>query len=339
MQKLRIPSILFIGSGILLAAALPTTASAAPEFDFYGSVRLMGETVRPGNTNELDNYNGVRDAYSRLGVNASYDLGGETTLFAQLELPLDFANKAVQDPYDQEQDIRVARMGLRGDFGTLAVGQMWMPYYNAIAWPVDMFSTYYSGFATYTTFRRDNTAAYVSPDLNGFSLSAGWSQENGAAKANGDIDNRIQVTASYAFSDSSIALGLDQPGGEFDARIWGLALTHQIGPIYLGAKVEQHDSKLQSGYGADGDTAAKLYLGYTRGRHTFKAMVANVEGYGENILHLGVDHQMNAELKFFVEYYQEEETAAITSKRGGAADTVWTAEGGRVFAVGMRYDF
>ncbi len=323
----------------VVAMLSPGLASAELTFDFYGSVRLMGEAVRPGNTDELANYHGMRDAYSRLGVNASHAMGGETTLFAQLELPLDFANKAVQDPFDHDQDIRVAQMGLRGDFGTLAVGQMWMPYYNAIAAPLDMFSSYYSGFATYSTFRRDNTVAYMSPEFNGFSFSAGWSQENGAAKASGDEDNRLQATASYTFGDSSVALGLDQPGGEFEARIWGLALTHQRGPVYLGAKLERHDSKLKSGYGADGDTAANLYVGYARGRHTYKAMVANVEGYGENILHLGVDFQMNADLKFFVEYYQEKETAAITSKRGGVADTVWSAEGGRVFAVGMRYDF
>ena len=42
---------------------------------------------------------------------------------------------------------------------------MWMPYYNAIAYPVDMFSSYYSGFATYTTFRQGDTISYYTPSF------------------------------------------------------------------------------------------------------------------------------------------------------------------------------
>src|SRR5690606_33055009 len=124
-----------------------------------------------------------------IGFNADYALSDTVDLFGQLELPLDLANKAVQDPWDQEQDIRIGQIGLRGAFGTVAYGQMWMPYYNAIAYPVDMFSTYYSGFATYTVFRRGDTIAYYSPSFGGFSFSGGWSSENGA-----DGDDRLQLT-------------------------------------------------------------------------------------------------------------------------------------------------
>ena len=65
----------------------------------------------------------------------------------------------MQDAWDQEEDIHIAKVGLKGEFGDLSVGQMWMPYYNAIAYPVDMFSSYYSGFTTYTTFRKGDTLA------------------------------------------------------------------------------------------------------------------------------------------------------------------------------------
>jgi predicted porin len=147
----------------LLAAAIagslvaPTVVAADPvEFDFYGSLRLQYEAVDPDGASS---YTGFRDAYSRIGFNANAPLAQGMNAFAQLELPLDLANGAVQDPYDNDEDIRIARIGVDTGFGTFIYGQDWMPYYNAIAFPVDMFSSYYSGFATFTAFRLGESPA------------------------------------------------------------------------------------------------------------------------------------------------------------------------------------
>lgn len=320
-------------TSIILFLATPAQADDI-RFAFYGSARVQLEAVRPDDHTALGSYSAFRDAYSRIGFTADHPLSETLELLAQLELPLDLANGAVQDPWDQEEDIRIAKLGLGGDFGRLSYGQMWMPYYNAIAYPVDMFSTYYSGFATYTVFRRDRTLAYYSPSFAGFSMAAGWSEDNGAGG-----DDRLQVTGSYSFEDTTFSLGMDDLGGAADARIYGASLMHTLGRLYIGAKYEVHDSKLSSGYGADGDRAINLYLGYTLGKNSFKLMLAQVEGYGEDILHLGIDHQLDDRLKLFAEYYYEEETAAITEKRGGLAETAWNASGGQVFATGLRYDF
>jgi predicted porin len=158
---------------IATTMAMTLTAPAAANadeinFQFYGSARVHAESVRPDDTSVLDSYTGIRDAYSRIGFKADYAIGDSMELLGHLELPLDLANKAVQDPWDQDEDIRVAQIGLRGDFGSVSYGQMWLPYYNAIAYPVDMFSSYYSGFATYTAFRRGDTIAYYSPGFSGF---------------------------------------------------------------------------------------------------------------------------------------------------------------------------
>ncbi len=82
-----------------------------------------------------------------------------------------------------------------------------------------------------------------------------------------------------------------------------------------------------------------MFAGYTLGRNTFKLMLADVENYGERIAHLGVDHQYNDALKFFVEIYQEAETAAINERRGGLDGFNAAASGGRAIAAGLRYDF
>ncbi|MFN2338860.1 MAG: porin [Gammaproteobacteria bacterium] len=324
-----------VSIAIATVIAVPAAVNAEPaNIAFYASLRIQAESVRPDDRSVLGSYSGFRDAYSRIGFNADYALTSSVDVFAQLELPLDLANGAVQDPWDQEEDIRIAKVGLRGNLGSLSYGQMWMPYYNAIAYPVDMFSTYYSGFATYTVFRRDRTLSYYSPSFAAFSLAAGWSEDNGA---NGD--NRLQLTGSYSPGDTTLSLGMDDLGGPHDARIYGVSLMHTMDSLYIGAKYEVHDSRISSGYGADGDRAINLYAGYTLGKNTFKVMLANVEGYGEDIVHLGMDHQYNDQLKLFAEYYDEEDTAAITEERGGLAETAWNASGGQAFAIGMRYDF
>ncbi|SEP96453.1 Outer membrane protein (porin) [Ectothiorhodospira magna] len=326
-----------MASSVAAALAVPAAVQAdVLNIDFYGSARVQVESVRPDNRDQLDTYTGVRDAYSRIGFTASYPLLQGLNLIGQLELPLDIANKAVQDPWDQDQDIRVAQIGIQGDMGTLVYGQMWLPYYNAIAYPVDMFSTYYSGFATYTAFRRGDTIGYYSPDMHGLSFAFAWSEDHGA-----DGDNRVQLTGSYAFGDTTLSIGMDDLNGDDNMRIVGVSAAHTMGNLYLGAKVERFYSDIDddAAYGNDGDMAMNVYAGYTLGKNTFKLMVAEVDNYGETIVHVGMDHQFNPALKLFAEYYYEQETAAITQKRGGMNETAWAASGGEVFAVGMRFDF
>ncbi|MFP4080987.1 MAG: porin [Ectothiorhodospira sp.] len=351
-----------IASAVGAALALPATALAqGVNFDFYGSARVQVESVSPDKDEVLDSYTGVRDAYSRIGFNADYALTDGLDLIGTLELPMDLANKKIQDPWDQDRDdttsdqsrdVRVAKIGVQGDIGTLTVGQMWMPYYNAIAYPVDMFSTYYSGFATQTSFRLQDTIAYYSPDMNGFSLGFSWSSEAGQEDADGDDDDRLQLTGSYSFGDTTLAVGMDDRQGEFNERSIGASISQDIGNLYLAAKYERYDNDAPDAdaeFFEDGDTAMNLYAGYTLGKNTFKVMLADVETYGESVYHLGYDYQMTSDLKLFAEYYSEEETAAITEERGGISD--WYGDdadtdagyddvsGGQVFAAGVRYDF
>ncbi|MFU8818561.1 MAG: porin [Desulfurivibrio sp.] len=324
---------LWLLSGVSPAAALPPLEGEDYRLEFYGSARVQVETVRPDNRREMGSYTGFRDAYSRVGVSGDYLLSPEVTVFGQLELPLDLVNWEIQDPFDHSQDVRVAKIGARGDFGSFSYGKMWMPYYNAIAYPVDMFSSYYSGFATFTTFRLSNTISYYSPEFSGFSFALGWSHDNG----DGNSD-RFQATGSYSVADTTLAVGVDRL--RKDWRIWGISLAHTWQQFYVGAKLEIHDSDIAGGYGADGDSAINLLVAYTLGQNTLKAMLAEVDRYGEEVVHLGVDHQFNDSLLFFAEYYWERESAAITAKRDSGEGT-WGSNfsGGQVFLVGARFDF
>ncbi len=325
----------------ILAAAIagsfiaPTMVAADPiDFDFYGSLRLQFEAVNP---DEASSYTGFRDAYSRIGFNANAPIADGVNGFAQLELPLDLANGAVQDPYDNAEDIRIAKIGVNTDFGTLIYGQDWMPYYNAIAFPVDMFSTYYSGFATFTSFRLSDSVIYYSPDFNGLSFGASYSNNWNRAG-----DDRYQLTTSYRMGDTVISAGLDDRN-DASGRFWGLSVMHTMGDLYIGAKIELVDNDDEGGFFEDGDLAMNLFASYTVGKNTFKGMIADVDSFVGTTFHLGVDHDFSDRLTMFAEYYYEDEEgngAIPTLKaRDGAPLGDAYGGGGTAFAFGARYSF
>lgn len=257
------------------------TGSTA-ELDLYGSLRTQIESVSPDTATNND-YTGVRDAYSRIGAKLNHTFANEVTLGAQVELPVDSANGKIQDPWDQENDlsdtadVRIAKVQVSSPkYGTAWVGQDWLPYYNDIAYPVDYFSSYYSGFATFTTFRKDQTIAYSSPDMKGFKFNAAHSRGNGAADINGNKDNRNQATVSYTRGDTKVALGMDNLGGANHTKILGASLAQKLGDFYVGTKYEEHQSDITNPavYGHDGSRAANLFAQYNKGKHTIKGHVA-----------------------------------------------------------------
>ncbi len=338
--------------GLAGCLAWPEAAAQdAPAIDFYASLRTQVEAVRPDRDERLDSYAGVRDAYSRVGIKLDHPLGVGLVLTGQLELPVDSANFRMRDPYDQGdaqrphgERIRLAQLGLRSRFGTVAYGQQWMPYYNAVAAPVDMFSTYYSGFATYTVFRVAQTLSYSTPEVAGFAFSAGYTGSSGNARSTSRIDApRRQLAATYTVGDTRLAAGIDDRGdaGYGRNRLYGLSLSHQAGKLYLAAKFERFDSgnRQPGSFSSDGNKAINLFGSYAMGKTAVKLMLARVENYGDNIVHVGVDHQLRDDLKFFAEYYREGTTAVLTPRRGGLDDFDAGISGGQAIAVGIRYDF
>jgi len=220
-------------------APLHAHADGTDGLSVYGSLRTQVESVAPDRSGSFDRYEALRDAYSRFGIHAAHSVNQQLTLFGQVEMPLDTANLRVRDPYDQGgagrsngERFRLALLGARSPLGTLSYGQQWMPYYNAIAAPVDMFSSYYSGFATYTVFRVRQTLAYVSPELHGLSFAFAHADRDGNRRSTSRIDDeRIQASATYVFNDTRIALGMDDRGdaGYGRNRLYGLALSQRPG--------------------------------------------------------------------------------------------------------------
>lgn len=351
LASARLSTSRFLMGGLLALSVMPAMAEPPEEgpftYELYLSLRMQAESVRPDNTDALSDYRGLRDAFSRVGVNAQYAFDDDTAVFAQLEIPFDAANIRFRDSYDQgglgrenRENLRVARLGLSSRLGTLVAGQQWMPYYNAILFPVDQFSTFYSGFASYTTFRVKETLAYESPDLNGFSFGGSYSSAAGNSRSPSRIeDRRMQAVASYQYDNTRLAVGIDDRGNGqgFDDKIYGATLSHNQGPWGLALKYEVTETDNPNSFFGDGAEAFNVYGSYTAGKNRYKLMLADVERYGEAVIHAGIDHQFNDDLTLFAEFYQEQETAALTCKKCGLDGFDAAAGGGKVIAIGFRY--
>lgn len=326
---------------LAMASTAPAGLLAAVDIDFYGSLRMQAETVHPDSSAEFakggnSSYSNIRDAYSRLGVNANWQATDAINLFGQLEVPFDSANFNLQDPYNDTRDLRVAQVGVNTEHGTLAYGQMWLPFYNAISYKVDRFSTYYSGYATLAFFRAYNAVSYYSPDYNGLSFAGGVIMKDESDRADTFKENRYQFTATYNANGTDVSVGIEQVDDSDDTRLLGAALGQQIDNIYVGLKLEQSSAK-----GRSDANVFNLYADYTLNDYTFKAMYADVDTFGGEIFHLGADFQYSKNLKTFIEFYQQEELNALAGKKSGSVGDFANSltGGGKALAVGFRYDF
>ncbi|MDO8825583.1 porin [Methylophaga sp.] len=322
---------------------------SAFSYNLYSSIRMQAEMVAPDNQQTMSAYRSLRDAYSRVGFHAAYTFSENTSLFTQLELPFDSANFRFRDSYDQggvgrekAENIRVGLIGLNSQVGTITIGQQWMPYYNAITFPVDQFSSFYSGFATYTTFRVKETLAYESPMLKGFTFGGSYSTGHGNIRSPSRIDDRrIQAVVSYQLTDAMrLAIGMDDRGNASGYKdiLYGMTLSHAKGPWSWAVKYEITDTDNPNSFYGDKAQAVNLYSAYSHGKNIYKIMLANVESYGEAIIHLGIDHRINEDFRLFAEFYQEQETAAITKKQAGLDGFDANISGGKLFLLGFRYD-
>ena len=214
------------------AAIMPLNASASDtDFSFYGSLRVMLEESKH------DNGDNFKDAASRIGVQGSHNLGDGLKAFAKYEVKVDLAEGELGS--ETGSDARVAKIGLSGDFGTLQVGKMWSAYYNAIGWAGDQlwWNTAPAYYSLDGNFRIEKSIMYTSPDVNGFQVSALYSD---------DVEQG-QLTASYKATDNlTLTAGFIDDNDENDSV--GVAAYYSGDGYYINGSYTDKDNV---GKGAD----------------------------------------------------------------------------------------
>ena len=337
-----------LATSILL---LPLSAMAELTVEPYGSLRVQAEqvSVDQARTGEDDSYSGVRDAYSRFGVKASFPLKNGTTLGAKLEIPFNIPQMQAEDPsffegfYKENNSPRIYKLTASGDWGDASIGKQWLAYYNNVAYPVDYFSSFYSGFATHATFRRE-AITYSTPSFSGFKITG--SAVDMVDDSKGDYLDTMQYAVSYNDKGLSLAAALeDRSKDAGDYTTTGFSAAYTTGSWRFATKYEilENDDSV-----AD-QVIKNIYASYNMGKYTFKThyAVGDEEAGGGAFFqgssyHLGTDYQYTKNLKVFVEYFYEENGYAIYVEDSEEFDSLGgygNETNGSAFAIGARYDF
>ncbi len=320
----------------LCIAPTVITSVQALEILAYANLNIHSEYVEPDNeTAQVKQYTGLRDAYSKIGINFEQEIFDNQKVRFHLFAPVDLANLEFQDTWDHDADAPEYEIYWTMPIGELKAGYLYLPYYDSIASVVDRFSSYYTGFATYSAFRTKKSLVYMSPSFNGFNLGTSVSANQGL-----DDDNLLTLTLNWKNDKSSVSLGLQDQQGFLNTRVWGVSASHQpIDGLFIGIKTEVFNTDNSGGYGGNGDRSTAAFVSYDYGKQTFKAMLADTDNYGGVSYTLGWDYRYSDTVKYFVEYYTEEKTAAITAERAGLEVFDTAASGGSALVAGVSLNF
>jgi len=143
----------------------------------------------------------VKSFSSRFGARGETDLGNGMTGFGRYEWDVD----------ENDFSIRHRYVGLKGDFGSVLVGQTYHTFYNFTVGPVDN-PWWHAGYAMVAyTGRTDKAITYAgSSDAFAFGVSAYFESDSEE-----DSPDVYEVGASYTFGND-IVLGVAMQGTQAD---------------------------------------------------------------------------------------------------------------------------
>jgi predicted porin len=224
-MKFKTTAIAMAVAGIVAA---PMVAQA--DGSIYASARVGLENMDTGGVSDL----GVKSFASRFGAKGESDLGNGMTGFGKYEWDVDFDGAT-----DATNDIKVRHryVGVKGDFGSILLGQTYHTFYNFLVGPVDSpwWGSAYN-MVSYTG-RTDNAITYAGgTDMIGFGVTAYFVQE-----ANEDAPDGYEVAASFGIGDMTLAGGV-QHFEVVDNDVMGLTLSGiGAGPVTFGVAYQADD--------------------------------------------------------------------------------------------------
>lgn len=262
-----------------VAAALAAPVVAHAEANWYGSIRNSIGWVDDNTTDDFD----IRDHSSRIGVKGANDLGNG------LEVPYRFELQLSSEDSTGVKGGRLGRIGLRGGFGTVHVGQLWGPYYNHISW-VDQFNSVGFAFGR-SNFRIGNAIRYDLPATGGFSLQAAVS---GDKNDNGENVDQTNIGGSWSNDQFGVGVGwIDFKDAPVKNDLFGVTAYGNFGAFGLGVLYE--DEKVAG-------EAVHVVGNYTSGPNVYRAGWAKDDTTKDDALTLGWQHNLGSASRVAVEF-------------------------------------
>lgn len=282
-------------SSIAMAVAGTLATPMAAQADLYASVRVGVENVDVGGVSDLN----TSSFGSRFGVRSETDLGNGWTGFGRYEWDVDMQNSstttsAYPDPSTVSAgggsgiSARHRYVGLKGDAGSLTIGQTYHTYYNLVYGPTD--SPWWGSGYFYTSPGRTDNGVTWAGSADAFAYS-------GTVHFFGESDEEApdvyELAVSFAVGDlGTVGVGtrqfedyFDDPATSTDESDGVIGVTWHgipIGDLSLGVGYQQLNDDddalvIELAYGgflahiesasldeADRDPLG-ITLGYTRG--------------------------------------------------------------------------
>ncbi len=291
-------------------------AASGTSLSFYGSLRpTFGVT-----SNDTDDTWDVGDALSRIGIGAEQKVSDSLTAFAKGEFKVN-----IQADGDFG-DARLAYVGIKGDFGRVAIGKQWATQYNAIAEPVDIFNRAATPLAydSASPFRINNLVTYTK-SFGDFTFAVDG-QFNGSDRDNAADYTGAGLTYNSDLLRAAVAYYTKELNDGSDENTLGVSLAKSFGPLYLAASYQ--DREVASIDGSTLDVVAayaindtyKLKLGVSQ----FEDGVKDASSGDYSAYNSTLEWQGTPDFRLFVEYQR--------------TDYDYRDDNDQLM-VGMRYDF
>jgi predicted porin len=251
-----------IASGLILTLGAGTgAAQAQTNVAIYGIVDAAFVGERGGSNNHVNKITSGAASASRIGFRGTETLGDGLSAFFTLEA----GAKIDTGEIDAAGTIfnRQAFVGLKGAFGSVAVGRQYTPYHTTLVSVVDPFGTGYAGTSKNlfpdwgTNIRTSNTITYAAPRTRGFDLELAYS-----AGEQSDSSAGRQVGGAIGYANGPLTLRL-----AYNNKNASVAAAPGVTPVsrrpahntLLGANYNFGRATVHAGYGIDkGENSAPL---------------------------------------------------------------------------------
>jgi len=226
-----------IAMAVAGTVAAPVAVQAGAD-ELYASARIGVWDVNQYDNNEID----VRSFSSRFGAKGETDLGNGLTGFGRYEWDVDFNNDIGED----DISVRHRYVGLKGDFGSVLLGQTYHTFYNFVVGPNDN-PWWHSGYEMVNYRGRTDDAVTYAGSAGEFNFGATAYMTT----ANDDNVDQWELGASMGIGDLTLGLAVqgtadDTSQGSYgsDDEIFGAALSGlTLGTVNLGfgAQMQKDD--------------------------------------------------------------------------------------------------
>ncbi|WP_338763010.1 porin [Massilia sp. METH4] len=248
-------------AAFIFALAGATAAHAQSSVSIYGIVdaAIVGE--RGGAAGNVTKVTSGAASASRIGFRGTEDLGNGLSAFFTLET----GSKIDTGDIDSAGTIfnRQAFVGLKGMFGSVALGRQYTPWHNTLARIGDPFGTGYAGTAKNlfpdfgANIRTSNTLTYAAPASRGFDFELAYSAGEQSDSSTG---RQFGGAVGYARGPLTVRLAYNNKNTDTAATATAAAVNRGLGRnTLLAANYDLGWAKLYGAYGIDkGDNSTPL---------------------------------------------------------------------------------